>query len=217
MDLLTLARGPILQWALVIFVIGTVWRLAGILLLRRKPDYTEPRSTHTWRGAANLIVKRTVPKREFAAQTAFGNTIGYVFHIGLAIVVFGFVPHILFIKSLTGLSWPGLPSSIVYVVGALTVAALVAALVRRISNPVMRLISNADDYFSWAVTITPVITGLMAAAHWGGPYPTILAIHVLSVCLLLAWLPFGKLMHTFLVFIARGTTGALFARKGAST
>jgi nitrate reductase gamma subunit len=164
-----------------------------------------------------LIVKRTVPKREFAAQTAFGNTIGYVFHIGLAVVVFGFVPHILFIKSLTGLSWPGLPSGIVYVVGALTVAALVAALVRRISNPVMRLISNADDYFSWAVTIAPVITGLMAAAHWGGPYPTILAIHVLSVCLLLAWLPFGKLMHAFLVFIARGTTGALFARKGAST
>ena len=217
MNLLTLARGPILQWALVIFVVGTVWRLAGILLLRRKPDYTEPRSTHTWRGAANLIVKRTVPKREFAAQTAFGNTIGYVFHIGLAVVVFGFVPHILFIKSLTGLSWPGLPSGIVYVVGALTVAALVAALVRRISNPVMRLISNADDYFSWAVTIAPVITGLMEAAHWGGPYPTILAIHVLSVCLLLAWLPFGKLMHAFLVFIARGTTGALFARKGAST
>jgi hypothetical protein len=112
MNLLTLARGPILQWALVIFVVGTVWRLAGILLLRRKPDYTEPRSTHTWRGAANLIVKRTVPKREFAAQTAFGNTIGYVFHIGLAVVVFGFVPHILFIKSLTGLSWPGLPSGI---------------------------------------------------------------------------------------------------------
>lgn len=217
MDLLTFARGPALQWALVIFVVGTVWRLAGILLLRRKPDYTEPRSTRTWRGAAKLIVSRTLPKREFAAQTAFGNTIGYVFHIGLAIVVFGFVPHILFIKSLTGLSWPGLPSSIVYVAGALTVAALVAALVRRLSNPVMRLISNADDYFSWAITIAPVITGLLAAAHLGAPYQTLLAIHILSVCLLLAWLPFGKLMHVFLLFIARGTTGALFARKGAST
>lgn len=217
MDLLTFARGPALQWALVIFVVGTVWRLAGILLLRRKPDYTEPRSTHTWRGAAKLIVTRTWSKREFRASTAFGQTIGYVFHIGLAIVVFGFVPHILFIRSLTGLSWPGLPSSVVYVAGALTVAALVAALVRRLSNPVMRLISNADDYFSWAITIAPVITGLLAAAHLGAPYQTLLAIHILSVCLLLAWLPFGKLMHVFLLFISRGTTGALFARKGAST
>lgn len=217
MDLLTFARGPALQWALVIFVVGTIWRLLGILLLPRKPDFNEPRSTHTWRGALGLIVRRTVPKREFAAPTAFGNTIGYVFHFGLAIVVFGFVPHILFIRSLTGLHWPGLPSGVIYVVGALTLAALVAALVRRLSHPVLRLLSNADDYLSWLVTAAPVLTGLMAAAHWGGPYPRLLAIHVLSVCVLLAWLPFGKLMHVFLVFVARGTTGALFARKGAST
>jgi len=217
MNLLTLARGPILQWALVIFVVGTVWRLAGILLLRRKPDYTEPRSRATWRGALKLIVTRTWSRREFRASTAFGQSLGYVFHIGLVVVVFGFVPHILFIHSLTGLQWPGLPSSIVYVSGALTVAALVAALVRRLSNPVLRLLSNFDDYFSWLVTVTPVITGLLAVAHLGARYETLLAVHILSVCLLLAWLPFGKLMHVFLVFISRGTTGALFARKGAST
>lgn len=217
MDLLTFARGPALQWALVIFIVGTVWRLAGILLLRRKPDYSEPRNTHAWRGAFSMIFKRMIPKREFAAQTAFSNTIGYVFHFGLAIVVFGFVPHILFIHSLTGMSWPGLPSGLIYVVGALTLAALVAALVRRISNPVTRMLSNFDDYFSWLVTVAPVATGLMAVAHLGAPYQKLLAIHILSVCLLLAWLPFGKLMHTFLVFISRGTTGALFARKGAST
>jgi nitrate reductase gamma subunit len=217
MDLLAFARGPALQWALVIFVLGSLWRLTGILLLRRKPDYTEPRSRATWRGALKLIVTRTWSRREFRASTAFGQSLGYVFHIGLVVVVFGFVPHILFIHSLTGLQWPGLPSSIVYVSGALTVAALVAALVRRLSNPVLRLLSNFDDYFSWLVTVAPVITGLLAVAHLGARYETLLAIHILSVCLLLAWLPFGKLMHVFLVFISRGTTGALFARKGAST
>ena len=36
------------------------------------------------------------------------------------------------------------------------------------------------------------------------------------VKLLLIWLPFGKLMHMFLVFVSRGTTGAAFTRKGAS-
>lgn len=217
MDLLSFARGPALQWALVIFVLGSLWRLAGILLLRRKPDYAEPRSRATWRGALKLVVTRTWSRREFRASTAFGQSLGYVFHIGLVVVVFGFVPHILFIHSLTGLQWPGLPSSIVYVSGALTVAALVAALVRRLSHPVLRLLSNFDDYFSWLVTVTPVATGLLAVAHLGARYETLLAVHILSVCLLLAWLPFGKLMHVFLVFISRGTTGALFARKGAST
>ncbi|MDE1897833.1 MAG: hypothetical protein KGJ50_03435 [Xanthomonadaceae bacterium] len=217
MDLLSFARGPALQWALVIFVLGSLWRLAGILLLRRKPDYAEPRSRATWRGALKLVVTRTWSRREFRASTAFGQSLGYVFHMGLVVVVFGFVPHILFIHSLTGLQWPGLPSSIVYVSGALTVAALVAALVRRLSHPVLRLLSNFDDYFSWLVTVTPVATGLLAVAHLGARYETLLAVHILSVCLLLAWLPFGKLMHVFLVFISRGTTGALFARKGAST
>lgn len=217
MDLLTFARGPALQWSLIIFAIGMLWRLVGILLLRRKADHTEPRSTATWRGALKLIVTRSWPKREFWATTAFGQTISYVFHIGLVVVIFGFMPHILFIRSLTGLNWPGLPNSLIYLSGAITVAALIAALIRRISNPVMRLLSNFDDYFSWFVTIAPVVTGLMAVAHLGARYETLLAIHILSICLLLIWMPFGKLMHTVLIFVSRGTTGALFARKGAST
>ena len=43
----------------------------------------------------------------------FTTVNGYVFHIGLAIVVFLFVPHILLLKSLFGVSWPGLPSGMV--------------------------------------------------------------------------------------------------------
>ncbi|HSQ82342.1 MAG TPA: hypothetical protein VLU54_14625 [Casimicrobiaceae bacterium] len=46
-------------------------------------------------------------------------------------------------------------------------------------------------------------------------YPVPLAIHLLSVELLLIWLPFGKLSHAFMVFVSRGMTGAAFARKGA--
>ncbi|AOV16562.1 nitrate reductase [Acidihalobacter aeolianus] len=217
MDLLTLARGPILQWSLIICAAGILWRLTGILLLRRKPDYSEPRNTGTWLGALKLIVTRSWPKREFWATTAFGQTIGYVFHVGLVVVIFGFAPHILFIKSLVGVSWPNLPNSLIYATGGITIAALVAALIRRVSNPVLRLLSNFDDYFSWLVTVAPVVTGLLAAAHLGARYETLLAIHILSVCLLLVWLPFGKLMHSVMIFVSRGTTGALFARKGAST
>lgn len=216
MDLLNIARGPALQWSLVIFAVGMTWRLAGILLLARKPDYTEPRNTNTWGGALRMIVSRTWSKREFQSRTAFAQTIGYVFHIGLAVVVFGFVPHILFIRSLTGLGWPGLPSGIIYVTGALTLAALAAALVRRLTNPVLRLLSNLDDYFSWLVTAAPVATGLLTVAHLGAAYETLLAVHIFSICLLLAWFPFGKLMHGVLVFVSRGTTGALLARRGAS-
>lgn len=215
-DLLAFARGPALAGSLIIMLAGIFWRLAGILLLRRKPDFSEPRSTATAAGALELIITRSWPRKEFAAHTMFSVVTGYGFHIGLFIVIFSYGPHIQFFKDVLGFGWPALPNGLVYLSGAITVGILIAVVVRRVANPVLRLISNFDDYFSWFVTVAPVASGMLAFSHLGGPYQTLLAIHILSVELLFVWLPFGKLMHMFLVFISRGTTGALFARKGAS-
>jgi len=44
--------------------------------------------------------------------------------------------------------------------------------------------------------------------------PVRLAVHLLSLELLLVWFPFGKLMHAFLVFPARAQLGRFFARRG---
>ena len=218
MTLLEFARGPALQWSLVILALGVAWRLLGILLLKRKPDYSEARShTSPAMGAVRTVFTRMWPRKEFQARTAYGAGLGYVFHIGLAIVVFLFVPHILFIKDLTGLSWGGLPSGVIYATGVVTLIALIAALIRRFTHPVLRLLSNFDDYFSWFVTTAPVVSGLMAVAHLGARYETLLALHILSVELLFVWFPFGKLMHAILFAVSRGTSGALLTRKGAAT
>jgi nitrate reductase gamma subunit len=216
MDLLDFARGPALQWSLVILVFGLAWRLVGVLLLKKKPDHSEPRGSGGIGGALRMIWVRMWPKPEFMRNEALDLALGYVFHIGLFVVVFFFLPHILFIKDLTGLSWPNLPNGVIFFIGAVTVAAMVALLFQRIMTPVKRLLSNFDDYFSWFVTVAPLVTGLLASAHVGARYETLLALHLLSVALLFIWLPFGKLMHTFMVFVSRGTTGAAFARKGAA-
>ncbi len=216
MDLLQFARGPALTWAFVVFAFGMTWRLTGILLLKRWPDYSEPRHASTWPGALKLIVTRSWPRKEFRQRTLFGLLTGYIFHIGLAIVVFGLAAHIVFFKSIFGFGWPNLPSGIIQLSAAITLAALIVVLMRRMSHPVLRLLSNFDDYFSWFVTITPVATGMLTVAHLGAHYETLLAVHILSIALLLMWFPFSKLMHSALIFVSRGTTGALFERKGAS-
>jgi len=108
---------------------------------------------------------------------------------------------------------------------AITFVAMILILMERLTDGVLRLLSNFDDYFSWFVTFLPLVTGMMVINH---PFPAgvapesplapaLLAIHLLSVELLFIWLPFGKLSHAFLVFISRGITGAAFARKGAAT
>jgi hypothetical protein len=59
------------------------------------------------------------------------------------------------------------------------------------------------------------VTGLMAVAHFGLRYETMLAIHILSFEVFLIWFPFGKLMHSIIVFGSRYTTGVTFTRRGA--
>lgn len=219
MDLLAFARGPALTFSLVIFVVGVLWRLLAIFFLPHRRDLSEPRKSGIapWLGGARVVFERMWPRKEFQPRTTYNQALGYIFHIGLAIIVFGGAFHILFIKSLFGVSWPSLPNTFVYATGVLTIVALVAMLIRRITHPVVRMLSNFDDYFSWFLTIAPVATGLMAVAHLGARYETLLALHILSFELLLIWFPFGKLMHAFLFVPSRAVTGYVFTRRGAST
>ncbi len=219
MDLLDFARGPAINIALAVFVFGVLWRLLALVFLGRAPDRSVPRpgTPGPFAAAMKENLRRLWPHPAFWPAERFAFFNGWVFHIGLAIVVFGFRPHILFIKGVTGLSWPALPSGVIYAVGAVTAISLAAALVKRLTNPVQRFISRFDDYLSWAVTILPVLTGLAAVGHVGARYETLLALHILSVALLFVWLPFGKLMHAFLVFLSRGTTGAFLARRGVQS
>jgi nitrate reductase gamma subunit len=155
------------------------------------------------------------PHAALLRPSLFSLLNGYLFHIGLAVAVLLFAPHILFVKSLTGLSWPALPSNIVLAVSVVTAGSLLAALVHRLSSPVLRLISRTDDYMSWLLTFLPVLTGIAAVGHIGARYETLLAVHILTVCGFLIWFPFGKLMHAFLLFFSRGATGVRLKHRGA--
>ena len=217
MDLLEFARGPALQVAAYILVAGTIWRIVGILLLKEQPDYSEPRARGGLGAALKVIYTRSFTAKPFKAATLYPKMMAYVMHLGLFAVVFLFVPHIMFFEGFLGFSWPGLPNTAIYVLGVASVVSSVALLVRRLTSPVLRLISNFDDYFSWFVSVFPLITGLMIPLRIGLRYEDLLAVHILSVVLLMIWLPFGKLGHTFLVFVTRGTTGMVFERRGART
>ena len=215
MELLGFARGPGLQIAVTVFVAGLVWRLLHIWLTAKKVDLSDSRQGGERAGGIRAIFSRFRHHEPFRARTRNGMILAYTMHIGLAIIVFGGAPHILFIESFTGLSWTPLPAIVIHAAAAITLAAMLVSISRRLSHPVLRLISNFDDYFTWLVTVLPVITGLMAVAHVGARYETLLALHILSVEVLLVWFPFGKLMHSFIAFGSRYATGAAFAHKGA--
>jgi len=162
------------------------------------------------------------PRKEFG-QIALATTInGYVFHIGLALVFFGYAPHIAFIRRITGLSWPALPDMVMYLAAGATIVSLLLALGSRLSDTVLKKISKADDMIAWIVTFLPIVTGMAVALEPSATllardqviYRAPLAVHLLTLELLLIWFPFGKLMHAFLFVFSRGATGMRFSHRG---
>lgn len=217
MELLEFARGPALTFALTVFVAGVAFRVAVLLFMWRTRDSSvgSEREKPMFLAALQEIARRMWPLSVYRQRTLFNLINGYVFHIGLAIIVFLLLPHILFFQDLFGVYWGHLPNNVVYAVSIVTLISLIAALVMRLGNPAQRIISTFDDYASWVVTFLPVLTGIIATTHLGARYETLLALHILSVALLLIYLPFGKLMHFFLVFVTRSQTGAHLNHRGA--
>lgn len=214
MTLLDFARGPALQWALIIFVAGVMWRLVGSLLFMARKDLAKPRHVGKTSDGLTAIATRSVPAHPFHKRIRFQHYTGYAWHIGLFVTVLFFAPHILFFESVLSIRWPSLPNSVILISAAVTLAILIALLIRRATNPVMRIISNFDDYISVLIMIAALVTGILAFAHMGARYETMLALHILSVDAMFVWFPFGKLMHTALVLPSRFQAGATFGRRG---
>lgn len=215
LQFLTWVRGPGLNIAIGIFVLGVLWRLFEIYSLGRKQDLAVPRRRAGASGW-HTVWRRSLAPPGMLKRSPVSYIGGYVFHVGLAIVVFLFAPHIKLVDSLLGLSWPGLPSQIIDAVTVVTLAAMVLVLVDRINKPAKRFLSTFEDYFTWALTFLPVLTGYLAVKHLLLPYTTMLALHILSVELLLIAIPFTKLFHGITVFASRWYNGDVNGRKGVS-
>lgn len=210
---LTWVRGPGLDIALGLFVLGALWRLFEIYTLGRKPDFAVPRRRPGASGLRTLFT-RSVPPSTLFKRAPISYVAGYIFHIGLGIVVLLLAQHIQLIHSVIGLSWPALPAQVVDAAAVVTLATMVLVLVDRISKPVKRFLSTFQDYAAWTLTFLPVLTGYMANKHMLLPYTDMLALHILSAELLLAFLPFTKLIHVFTLWGSRWYNGDANAKKG---
>lgn len=223
MTLLEWTRGPLLMASLAVFVLGVAWRLWAIRRLPLAATPAAPERAAFGRSAAlKAALTRTVPPGGFHPSATLVTLNPYLFHIGLAVVFLGYAPHIAFVQRLTGLHWPALPDAVMYLAAGITIVSLLMALLMRLTDPVLKRISTADDTITWTITFLPFVTGmavigdpsatLLARDHV--PYPGPLALHLLSLELLLVWFPFGKLMHAFLVWPARMQLATFFGRRG---
>ena len=215
-EFLSWVRGPGFQIAVIIFIAGIIIRIAEILLLGRKANLAEAKGSEMSSGL-RTIVTRFVPDNMSFQRSMFTIVAGYIFHLGLFITIFFFAPHILLFKDLTGIGWPSMPTQIVDAVTVVSIITLLVILVNRIRNRVLRFLTTAEDYLVWLLTILPLVTGYIAFHRIGMTPPMLLAIHILSVELLMVVFPFTKLMHTFTFVLSRWYGGAISGYRGVKS
>lgn len=212
-ELLQWVKGPLFTLAVSIFIMGVVIRFIEIFSLGKKKDLAVPKTNPITAGLWEMLRRFKTDKGSFQ-QNKITVIAGYVFHIGLFIIIFLLAAHIALIDSIIGLSWPNLPTPLVDAVAVLTILAMLILLWHRLTQPVKRFLSKSGDYLVWTVTFLPLITGYMTYHHlWLAP-ALLLGVHILSVEVLLIVFPFTKLMHTFTVFLSRWYNGYSMGIRG---
>jgi nitrate reductase gamma subunit len=216
MDFLLLTKGPLFQIAVAVFALGLLVRLVEIFALGRAHNYAAPRGGQLIPGL-KTVYGRFNPDPGTFKRAPFDVIVGIIWHVGFVVALLLFIPHIELIRSVFGVSWPGLPNPAVDAVTAITLFALLATLVHRLRHPVKKFLSTREDYVIWTVTFLPVLTGYLAYHRLINPYPLALGLHILTAEIFLIVLPFTKLTHIFTAFVARWYNGAIFGRKGVQS
>jgi nitrate reductase gamma subunit len=214
MTLLEFASGPALNVAIAIFIVGVAWRLGFLLRMKKRVDKSESRGGNERIGGLWMIASRSINHGPLTDRIKPPIANAYLMHLVLAIVIFAAEAHIELIEKTFGIGWQQLPHIVVRLSTFILLATIAVTVYRRLRHPVLRMLSNFDDWFSLLITALVVATGLVAGLMEQAS-DNLVAIHVLSFDLLLVWFPFGKLMHAFLIFGSRYSTGVAFKHKGA--
>ncbi len=205
-----LVDGILWDIALAVFVIGVIGRLAAILLAGTRPDLAEPRRPGT-RGALRTVFRRFLPRREVWPQIRLHVLAGYLFHVGLFVLLLFAAPHVAFVEAHLGVGWATLPHWGFELAAEMALGGLLVLWLLRVASPVSRLISRADDHVAAILVFVVMLTGCMALAE---SFEGLRVLHFFMVELLMLYFPFSRLMHTFTFVFSRAWTGAAFARHG---
>ena len=210
---LEFVEGPLWYLAVAVFVVGVLLRLVDIFR-RPSPGDLAPVRANGVAGAWRTVVTRSWPAPGFAKGAVYHLLAGYMFHIGLFVVIFFAAPHVVFIEErILGFGWTPVPYWLFIVAAEVSFAGLILVWLRRVLHPVQKKISTFDDHAAAMLTFIVMLTGCLAL---GESHDGLRALHMLSVNIFLIYFPFSRLMHAFTFAISRAKTGAAMARKGVA-
>jgi nitrate reductase gamma subunit len=220
-NILEFARGPFFQVALLVFIAGMVYRLVRVVSLGWQADRIPARGSK-WGGAAKSFLKGIIiwPFIPWVKNTFSRNPVIYLagglFHLSLFGVIILGTAHMLAWKSLIGFGWPTLPLPIVDWLAAVSIVAMIALFINRLVNPVLKLISGTAEWLNLLFVFLPMVTGYIMTHHLWFPYEVLFSLHMLTVDVLLIWIPLSRISHFMFYFFAKAIHGADFGKRAVA-
>jgi len=136
--------------------------------------------------------------------------VSLVFHFCLFAVPVLTLAHNLLWRESWGISFFSLPDRLTDIMTVLVLLGALFFFVRRLVVPRVRAVSSLQDYLVLGIAAAPYLTGFMAYHQWAD-YRTMITVHMLAGELMLAAIPFTKLMHMIFFFFARTLFGSEFS------
>jgi nitrate reductase gamma subunit len=204
-----IASGPLVWVSFVLFVGGSIYKLASAAILARKKDivvYEYASAYYALRSILHWIVpfgSTNMRKRPVMTVAAFA------FHLCLLIAPLFLFAHIVLVKESWNVSWGYVSDGAADIMTIIVIAGCIFFLVRRLVIPEAKYLTSPSDYLILALVALPFVTGLWTHRQWFGCGFTGI-LHILSGEALLIAIPFTRLSHMLFFPFTRGYTGSEF-------
>jgi nitrate reductase gamma subunit len=210
MDIYELVRGPFAWVALIVFVAGSLYRIAAMLISGKKEPSLYP-ATSLKDGLRSILHGLMPFGSTYMRRQPLFTVVTIGFHLGVIILPLFLLAHTVLWYESWDILWWSLPDLLADIVAVWVMLACVYFLVRRSTVPEVKQVTRPTDILLPAIVLLTFLTGFLAYHQWG-PYRPMLILHILAGEILLVTIPFSKLGHMLFVMFSRAYMGAEFGK-----
>ncbi|SDB37734.1 hypothetical protein SAMN05660653_01813 [Desulfonatronum thiosulfatophilum] len=210
-DIYNFVTGPLVWIAFIIFVVGSIYRLASMYALAKKKDAVSL-AYMDWKFSFRSIINWLIPFNSLGWKANPALTVvTFIFHVLLLLTPILLSAHVILFSDSWGFSWWTISDNTANYMTMAIIAACIFFAVRRFYLRDVRFLTTSQDWLILALVALPFVTGLLAYYQLFN-YQIMLIAHVVVGCLVIAAIPFTRLSHMLFAVFTRSYIGSEFGK-----